>query len=188
MKETKLFFANGRKFRSDLILKKFLSKLSSESRARYTIQIFTLSQEMKGSYIENEILSNKRDLQMKSILEDSQLPETIGKIVDKVEKAIGANDPKKQGSYNRHPLTYFKSEIDLVENEKDLNDLVNKYGANLFEIEADQDWYVTLLKIRNFRKLPVSYRYRKDSEYFKQNSQIFLAAQNQIRKERKNKK
>jgi len=145
---SKLYIVGHRRFTTDKALKNYLIRMSEEGRKRVKVQIYNLEKETTGDFISQEMIQNKRDLQLKGILEGSQLMEIIEALRSKVE----TQRPKEKNWYWEGNILLNK--LNLANNEKSLSEIVGSHGPFLFHLEKSVEWYKTLLRARSFQGIP----------------------------------
>jgi hypothetical protein len=189
----KLYVVGHRSFKTEKAMKGYLIRMSESGRARTTIQVYNLESTMTGDFIDKEMISNSRDLQLKSLLEDSKLGEIVELIKTKVLKDKELKQSANKYYYdNNH--TIFLNKLSMVNNEKELSDVVGGQGIFLFKLEKSLDWYKTLLRARSFQSLPTGFFSKRwdssNKKYIYENDdtivKLFNDAKAEVLSEKKN--
>lgn len=187
---SKLYLVGHRKFNAEKSMKNYLLRMNEASRKRTKVLIYTLETETTGDFIDSEIIQNKRDLQLKSLLEGSSLIPVMEAIKVKIEAA------RPKDRYYNWEGDVLLNKISIINDEKSLSDVVGNHGVFLFKLEKSIEWYKNLLRARSFQGIPSGvFRLIWDSNAKKyveppheEESGYFKIAKEEIRNEKKGNK
>jgi hypothetical protein len=149
MKYQKLYIVGHRRFTSEKSMKNYLLRVNENVRKNIKILIYNLESEMTGDFIDQEIISNKRDLQLSGLLGDNNILQIIEPIKSKIEEI------KPTNKYYNWEGDIILNKLSIINDQKSLSDVVGDHGAFLFRLDNGIDWYKSLLRARSFREIPM---------------------------------
>lgn len=170
----KLYIVGRRRFTNEKSMKSYLLRMDETGRKKTKIRIYNLEKETTGDFIDSEIIQNKRDLQLKGLLEDN----TLLPIIESIKLKVESNRPKDRYYFWSGDILINK--ISIVNDYKSLSDVVGNYGSFLFGLESSIEWYKILLQARSFQCVPI--------KAYDQEGEFFIKAKNEVKEEKLNKK
>ncbi len=129
-------------------LKQQLLRYSKEYRKIIKVCTYKIESEKSGDFIDQEMISNKRDLQLKGIFDN----DTLGYTLECIRLKIVSNPDFK--SKNHYYYNKIIELLSLVTKNDDLKKIVVSYSKFLWYIDTSVEWCEVLLKIHNFRTIP----------------------------------
>jgi hypothetical protein len=128
-------------------MKNYLLRINENVRKNIRVLIYNLETETTGDFIDKEIISNKRDLQLSGLLGDNNLLQIIDPIRSKIEEVKPLNKYNWEGDIVLNKLL-------IVSDSRSLSEVVGDHGVFLFRLDRGFEWYKVLLRARLFRDIP----------------------------------